>query len=168
MKKEKKERGASLEIIIMKAELRRRGTLVERICEGASYWYLLILFFFFRRYHQSFSLAVHLHLLICHHLISSSIQLETNLKEMVVGPEIAPDCQVISQDTQKLPFLSLNCPDCTPEQSSEAQTPEAVKILYGPPLCPGTTTGVPHFGLILYGLEYGLTAKISQKSVRIG
>ena len=35
-----------------------------------------------------------------------------------------------------------------------------MKILYGPPLCPGTTTGVPHFGLILYGLEHGLTAKI--------
>ena len=51
---------------------------------------ILLFSFFFRRYHRPFSLAVHLHLLICHHLISSSIQLET--KEMVVGPKIGPDC----------------------------------------------------------------------------
>ena len=48
--------------------------------------------------------------------------------------------------------------------------PEAVKILYGSPLCPGTTTDVPHFGLILFGLEHAMwpDSQNLPKSVRIG
>ena len=90
-------------LCIIRAELRRQGTSVNVGGKNFGilvllrcYWYLMwktlfsYLVFFFRRYHRPFSLALRLHLPICHHLISSSIQLET--KEMVVGPEIGLDC----------------------------------------------------------------------------